>query len=91
MIIAIQLLVFTIFIDQMLQLVKFIIAVKEAIADMKKEKEKEISPYTVFINPDGKLFYEDQFSIALIDGIVKERKVKMTDEIKFGSKYITQK
>ncbi|MCE9537723.1 MAG: hypothetical protein K8R85_00675 [Bacteroidetes bacterium] len=89
MIIAIQLLLLTIFIDQILQLAKFIIAVKQVIADM--EKEKEVSVYTVFINADGKLFYEDQFSIALIDGIVKERKVKISDEIKFGSKYITQK
>lgn len=89
MITAILLLAITIFIDQILQLAKFIIAIKQAIADM--EKEIEIDSYTVFINPDGKLFYEDQFSIALIDGIVKERKVKMTDEIKFGSKYITQK
>ncbi|GEM_PF-4980988 len=89
MIIAIQLLVLTIFIDQILQFVKLIIALKEAIADIKKEKE--IASYTVFINPDGKLFYEDKFSIALIDGLVNEKKIQISHEVKFGSKYITQK
>lgn len=31
------------------------------------------TPYTIFINPDGKLFYEDDSSKALINGIVREK------------------
>lgn len=86
---AIQLLVLTIFIDQLLQLLKFIIALKQAMEDIKNEKQ--IAPYKVFINPDGKLFYEDQYQIALVDGIVASEIAKVKVEVKFGSKYITQK
>ena len=42
--------------------------------------------HKLFINPDGKLFYEDQYSLALIDGLSKKQLV-----VKFSSKYITIK
>lgn len=72
------------------QLLLIIIAIQYTGA-LKKEKPKEVHPYQVYINADGKLIYEDQYSIALIIGLVTEKFSDNQNEVLFGSKHVTKK